>query len=83
MKTTDVATIIIIQSQSLIGVTLNILPPKLIIIACTSRIIIAMLTNPLLLFIEFIALRFDLYAFALNMFQNCIMTNIVKNNDNS
>ena len=67
-----------IQSFSARLVTLNISPPKVTMRYCPIKIIKVTNTNPLLLAMELNAVFPVMNALALNKFQNCSNTKIVK-----
>ena len=81
MSTTDVASVSCHQSLADSGVTLNISPPKLTISICPTIISNPIPINPLHFHMHENADVPVANALALNMFQNCNMTNMVKNND--
>ena len=82
-NTTDVLPIIIAQSISFKTVTLNISPPNVTISHCPPMMIKATNKNPPLLSSEANADFSLINALALNMFQNCSITKMVKNNESS
>ena len=71
------------QSLMLRGVTLNISPPKVTISICPAIIMSPIHKNPVQFHIELKVSCPEANDLALNMFQNCSITNIVKNSDNS
>ena len=83
MATTDVVSMSCHQSFVDRGVTLNISPPKVTMSICPTTISNATHRNPLHFHIELNADVPVAKALALNMFQNCSITNMVKKSDNS
>ena len=82
-RTTDVVTTIMSQSLALRLVTLNISPPNCTISICPTKMTAAMIMNPLQSLILASADLPVMNALALNMFQNCNITKMVKNKLNS
>ena len=83
ITTADVASVSCHQSFMLNGVTLNISPPKLTMSICPTIISSPTKINPRHFQIHENADVPVANALALNMFQNCSITNMVKNIDNS
>ena len=81
-STIDVEPMIITQSEIRRGVTLKNSPPTVTMAICPTRIASAMATNPPAP-LKWKALRPVWNARALNIFQNCRKTKIVKNIDSS
>ena len=81
-STIEVPAMMIAQSSGLMGVTLNILPPTVTINTCPTSMITAISPKPLQP-LKWNAERPVLNARALNIFQNCSITNMVKNILNS
>ena len=83
MATIDVVRMSCHQSPAESGVTLNISPPKVTMSICPTTISNATNRNPLHFHIEQNADVPVAKALALNMFQNCNITKMVKKSDNS
>ena len=77
-STTEVASVIPIHSPQVSGTVLKTEPPKLTTSTCPTIIAIPTVRNPSLLNIFLKAESFVPNVFALNMFQNCNITNTVK-----
>lgn len=78
-KTREVPRVIHIHCVKLNGIVLKTLPPKLTTRICPTTMAEATMRKPLLWDNPLKAELFVPKVLALNMFQNCSMTNVVKN----
>ena len=83
MSTVEVTNVSCIQCSADSGSTLNILPPIFTISTCPTTINSPTPINPAQRHIDAKADVFVANALALNIFQNCNITNMVKKSDNS